>query len=113
VSEVDIHPNFNYTFLDYDASILTLGKWIDFDASRQPIALPMFAEPLLEGYFVMTSGFGLTQNENESMTDLRMVELRIVNHAKCSEAYADEGGITSRMICATAAGKDSCDGGEF
>lgn len=112
VSKVDEHPLFDPYLLDYDASILTLLNFIEYDKFRQPIRLPYFGEQKRLGSIVATSGWGLTFNANESDTSLRIAELRISSRPECHQAYIEDGGITSRMICAYAEGRDSCSGGE-
>jgi hypothetical protein len=109
-----MHPNFNAELLDYDAAILTLRNLIRYDATKQPIRLPFLNEVLPTGNVVATSGWGMTQNSNESTLALRLVELTVTNQLACHNLYIDDGGgITPRMVCAGAEGKDSCDGGEL
>ncbi|KAG5674606.1 hypothetical protein PVAND_004560 [Polypedilum vanderplanki] len=110
VSKIDIHPQYNRTLLDYDAAILTLRNLIKYDATRQAIQLPFLNEVIPEGTAVITSGWGLTQNFNESSYVLRMVELKVTNQAQCNIIFLGDGGITTRMLCAGADGKDSCEG---
>lgn len=113
ITNIFEHPKFDPNLLDYDACIIKVFNQIHFDKFRQPIQLPYFGEPTPEGSLVSTSGWGLTMNSNESNLSLRNVELRISNRTLCNEAYIRDGGISNRMICAYAEGKDSCSGGNF
>lgn len=113
VSKIDEHPKFDPMLLDYDASILTLLNVIEYDQYRQPVKLPYFAEPTALGSIVATSGWGATNNPNESNTNLRIAELRISDQEACNQAYIEDGGVTKRMICAYTKGRDSCSGGEL
>ncbi|KAG5674607.1 hypothetical protein PVAND_004561 [Polypedilum vanderplanki] len=110
VSRIDIHPLWNPNLYDYDAAILTLRNLIRYDASRQAIQLPFLNEVIFVGTDVATSGWGLTQNDNESRDNLRMVELKVVNQILCNNAHLKDGGVTLRMVCAAADNKDSCNG---
>lgn len=112
ISSVVEHPRFDTSLLDYDATILKISNQIFFDKFRQPILLPFFGEETVLDSIVATSGWGLTLNDQESNLSLRNVELRISNRTQCHEAYIGDGGITSRMICAYAKGRDSCSGGK-
>lgn len=112
VSKIIEHPRFDPSILDYDATILTLSNLIEYDRFRQPIRLPYFGEKTKVGSIVATSGWGLTLNANETSTSLRIAELRISLQSECHEAYIDDGGVTVRMICAYAPGRDSCSGGK-
>lgn len=113
VSKISEHPRYDPAILDYDASILTLMNLIEYDKFRQPIRLPFFGEKTMVGSIVATSGWGLTLNANETNTSLRIAELRISLQSECNEAFIEDGGVTSRMICAYAQGRDSCSGGEL
>lgn len=111
VSKIDEHPQFDPMLLDYDASILTLLNPIEYDKFRQPIRLPYFGEPTLLGSLVATSGWGLTLNVTQISNYLRIAELKISDYDECHQAYIEDGGITTRMICAYTEGRDSCSGG--
>jgi len=111
ISRFLIHPQFNRNLLDYDVSLLQLKTSIEIDNwTKKVIPLPLFGEVLPEGTAVVVSGWGLTQNPTESNLYLRAVILNIMNQQECNRQYANEGGITIRMVCASAANKDSCNG---
>jgi hypothetical protein len=106
-----MHPQFYPDLLDYDAAILTLRNLIRYDTARRAIQLPFTNEVFPVGLAVITNGWGLTQNENETSLYLRQVELKVTSQRECNTLYIDDGGVTSRMICAGADAKDSCKGG--
>ncbi|XP_070495290.1 trypsin-3-like [Chironomus tepperi] len=105
----DIHPLYDDFLLDYDAVIFTLINYIKFDSLRKPIKLPYLNEPFLTGNPVTTSGWGTTENQTSSNV-LLMIELKIADEVKCFNAHEADGGITTKMICAEAISKDSCNG---
>ena len=90
---------------------MTLRKNIKFDTLRKAIKLPFLNEAITVGTFVTTSGWGLTGNDSLPSSVLRMVELRIFDQVECYKIHLEKGGITTRMVCAAATSKDSCDGG--
>ncbi|KAL7039710.1 hypothetical protein ACKWTF_000078 [Chironomus riparius] len=110
VSCVDIHPKYDNSLLDYDAAILTLRKNIIFDSFRKAIKLPFLNQAIPVGTYVTTSGWGLTGNNSIPSSVLRMVELKIFDQVECFKIHLEKGGITTRMVCAAATSKDSCDG---
>lgn len=105
------HPDYNSATIDFDYSILGLQKPLEYSSSIQPIALPD-DNNILDGAYCRVSGWGNTQNANESPLSLRAVNVPIVNQTDCHEAYARFGGVTERMICAGYPGgmKDACQG---
>lgn len=108
---MDIHPKYDNSLLDYDAAILTLRKNIIFDSFRKAIKLPFLNQAIPVGTYVTTSGWGLTGNDSIPSSVLRMVELKIFDQVECFKIHLEKGGITTRMVCAAATSKDSCDGG--
>ncbi|XP_070495291.1 trypsin-3-like [Chironomus tepperi] len=110
VGRVDIHPKYDNSLLDYDAAILTLQQNIQFDTLKKPIRLPFLNQALPTGTYVTTSGWGLTGDGVLASSVLRMVELRVTDQVECYKIYQEDGGITTRMVCAGAISKDSCDG---
>lgn len=112
ISRVDIHPKYDSSLLDYDAALLTLQKNMKFNIFKRAISLPFVNEAIPIGTYVITSGWGLTGNDSMPSSVLRMVELRVFDQVECHKIHQEKGGITTRMVCAAAKTKDSCDGGE-
>ncbi|XP_055838591.1 trypsin-1 [Episyrphus balteatus] len=106
------HEKFNYSSVDYDFSLLELSEEIEFDETMKAVSLPETEEAFMDGDMCRVSGWGNTQNENESRTSLREAEVPIFNHELCSEKYKKFGGVTDRMLCAgfIEGGKDACQG---
>lgn len=76
--------------------------------TKAPIELPELNEPIFEGMEVFVTGWGATQSLNESNRFLRGVTVSIFNQEKCENIFKYDGGISDRMVCAAAPGKDSC-----
>ncbi|XP_055308748.1 trypsin-7-like [Sitodiplosis mosellana] len=102
------HPNFNSTSTNFDFALLKLAESLKFTDKIQPIALLNADAVVEDGTPSLVTGWGLTQNPNESNEGLRGVIVPIVNQEYCKSLY--EGGITDQMICAgyDEGGKDSC-----
>jgi hypothetical protein len=95
---------------DYDISIVLLVHPVHLDGVTTTAAvLPTEHAPIPEGLKVMTSGWGSTQNADESDRFLRAVEVTTLNQLACAKAYRPQGiRITGQMVCASDKGKDSC-----
>lgn len=108
---VHVHPFFNSDTFDFDVALMLLNSTIIMDGVKKKIIqMPFFGAPVFPQTEVIVSGWGETQNVNESNEVLRSVSLKVMSHAECNKLYASEGGITLRMVCAFADGKDSCIG---
>lgn len=79
-----------------------------FSPSKAKIALPLQNEPVPVGSLSLISGWGRFSYGGGSPISLRAAKVNIVNQALCNRAY--NGGITTRMLCAAAKGKDACQG---
>jgi trypsin len=113
VKRIIQHPNFSFSTIDFDYSIMELEEPIEFDETKQPIKLPSQDQKFEDNRDTFTCGFGNTQNINESRNQLRYVSVPIFNQAKCSKAYEEiDALVTSRMICAgfEKGQKDACQG---
>jgi trypsin len=112
VRAIHEHPNYSPRNLDFDFSILRLQSPVLFSNSIRPILLPNLHEEFEDGLAVVTSGWGLTHNVNETRRQLRKVEVPIFNQRQCEIAYSSVNAVTERMICAgyEEGGKDACQG---
>jgi hypothetical protein len=74
------------------------------------LALLKQNETVKDGALCQVSGWGNTQNSNESKVVVRAAMVPYVNQQEWDDAYADFGGITDRMICVgfREGGKDAC-----
>lgn len=107
------HPDFTFLTIDYDFSLLELATNITFDSTKQPIKLPRQNKQYADDTPALVTGWGNTQNVDESRDRLRAAIVPIVNQEDCSNAYSAFGGVTDRMICAgllVEGGKDACQG---
>jgi Trypsin len=103
------HPYFNSYTYDYDFALLRLSRLIVLNGvSKAIIPLPKLNEPIADSTFVLVSGWGSTRSPTESNQVLRGVIISTMNQDKCNQIYRYDGGVTRQMVCAAAAGKDSC-----
>lgn len=99
VKRFSAHPKFKPQLLDFDFALLELSTPLKFSDTIRSIPLPDFGDAAIEnGTRCLVSGWGETQNTNESDVVLRGAEVPIVGQKKCNRVY--EGKITTRMICA-------------
>jgi trypsin len=103
-----VHYNYNPSSSDYDFAILHLSRSLSFSNSIQSIALPSEYEGLPDGTPVLISGWGTTSTGGSTSQTLLATYVYTVNQGTCNNNYY--GQITSRMFCAAAPGKDSCQG---
>lgn len=105
VIDEKIHPGYDECTAENDVMVLTLAK----PSSFAPVFLDDGSEDLCDGIDVTVMGWGATREDGRSSNVLLEVEVDIINHEECEEAYSDHE-ITSDMICAARLGKDSCQG---
>lgn len=109
VATVINHPSFNTYSFDFDFALLKLSSLIKLDGKTKAIIpLPTGNQAIADNTAVSITGWGETQNSKESNKVLRSVIVPTINQAKCDNIYYFDGGVTSRMVCAGSAGKDSC-----
>lgn len=112
VSRVIPHPKFSSTTLDFDFKLIELLLPLIFNDKQQKIELAKSENAYDVGEDVLTSGFGLTQNEKESNEFLRGVIVTTRNKTTCEKAYGSM--ITDNMFCAgSEKGQDSCQVNNF
>lgn len=79
---------------------MRLEESLEFSPKIQAIALPEQDEVVEDDTLCLVTGWGNTQNVEESREKLRAAFVPSVNQTKCIESYENFGGITDRMICA-------------
>lgn len=106
------HPSYDPSTIDYDFSLLELAEELQLNTKLGMVTLPEQDELVEDGTLCRVSGWGSTQNSQESSRYLRAANVPSVNQEECKAAYANFGGITSRMLCAgyKHGGKDACQG---
>jgi|ERR1719414_596935 len=107
LSAITDHPGYNSNTLDNDFSILTLSQPVTFSQSVSPACLPGGSQDYA-GQVATVSGWGTLSSGGNQPTVLNDVQVTVKSNTECNSAYG--GGITSNMICAADAGKDSCQG---
>nr|ACF72874.2 trypsin [Ochlerotatus taeniorhynchus] len=112
IKSVNPHPLYDSDNINYDFSLLELTESIGFSRSVQAIRLPEADESVADGSMCTVSGWGSTQNYDESNILLRAVNVPSYNQEECKKALASIATVTEQMICAgyAAGGKDSCQG---
>lgn len=112
VEKILQHEKFDYSKIDFDFSLLKLAEPLTFSKQISPIALPSQDEPVEDDSLCFVTGWGNTQNSQESRDKLRAAFVPSVNQEECNTAYESFGGVTDRMICAgyKVGGKDACQG---
>jgi trypsin len=108
VTDIWIHPSWNSSALQNDASVLTLDA--SLTEAPLPIAGPDDGALYAEGATSTVLGWGTTESGSTSDT-LRKVDVPVVSDAACTGSYADQYDAAS-MVCAglPEGGKDSCQG---
>jgi trypsin len=112
VKRVVRHEKYDPQTIDFDFTLLELAEELEFDDLKQKVALPEQDEPVKDGTLCEVTGWGDTQNPQESGDVLRVAEVPAVNQKDCFKAYSMYGGVTDRMLCAgyEKGGKDACQG---
>lgn len=100
IEQLFMHHMYNQTRLfDFDFGLIKLKKNLRFNKKVRAIAFSQFGDSeVSNGTKCLVSGWGQTQNPNESNQKLRAAEVPIVDHELCNQSYG--GRITARMICA-------------
>lgn len=113
VQKIYVHSSFNGWNNDNDIALLELASAAQETEQVRPIAIvngttdaPLYAP----GKAATVTGWGALSEGGFAADTLQKVELPIVEHQTCAEAYS--GGITENMLCAgyPEGGKDSCQG---
>ncbi|XP_012386524.2 mannan-binding lectin serine protease 1 isoform X3 [Dasypus novemcinctus] len=110
VKHIIIHPLYNPNTFENDVGLVELSKNAVLNDFVMPICLP--EGPAQEGAVVIVSGWGkqFLQRFPETLME---IEIPIVDHRTCQEAYASlKKKVTGDMICAgeKEGGKDACAG---
>ncbi|XP_066096994.1 mannan-binding lectin serine protease 1 isoform X2 [Saccopteryx bilineata] len=110
VKHVFLHPLYNPSTFENDVALVELSKGLVLNDFVMPICLP--DKPQEEGAMVIVSGWGkqFLQRFPETLME---IEIPIVDHHTCQEAYSSlKKNVTRDMICAgeKEGGKDACAG---
>lgn len=103
-----VHPDYDLSRLDYDVALLELATDADLPA------MPIYMNPDVPAVGTMATvvGWGITEESDTVVNDLREIEVPIISNETCNDPESYNGIITSNMMCAGYAegGRDACNG---
>jgi secreted trypsin-like serine protease len=113
VDRIIRHINFSQRTLDNDVAILTLNTPapIGTNPNVKQACLPS-GNSLFEERSAIVAGWGSLKFGGHQPKELYSVNVKVWNNHNCHANYGAQapGGITSRMLCASLPGQDSCQG---
>jgi len=113
ISEIHVHPDYNYNLDINDLALLKLDKAVN---NINPVLLPgasYDAFTIAAGTQTTVLGWGITQDYADNKVILRKVEVPIIDQIICSKSMAKNYiSIEESMLCAgyPEGGKDACSG---
>ena len=94
VSSIENHPDFLYSTLAYDVSILTLANRITFSPTASPVCLPAVPDDLLypdyTGTVATVTGWGETGTGGGGSPYLQEADVTVTSNEECGIAYPKE-----------------------
>lgn len=115
ISQIKEHGSYNDRTTDYDFSLLKTTSTLDFAAypNIRPACLPLAgSSETYTDWMATVTGWGTLASDGDTSNKLREVDVKVISNSACKSAYGSS--ITSRMLCASAAGgkggKDACQG---
>lgn len=109
VKKINSHNSFNSDTFDYDCAVVELSRALTYGVGVQPVRLPQSSTVIVNGQNGVATGWGLTTNDGDLANVLQVVTVPLITTATCQSNYYGSA-ISARMICAGAAGKDTCTG---
>lgn len=107
-ARIIVHPEFNPKTFKNDIGLIELDGRVSFGESVAPACLPHDNQLManktpttLEGQLAWVIGFGQTSYNGRTSDQLRQVDLKIFEQAKCKRAFAHLTRITSEYVCAS------------
>ncbi|KAJ8687700.1 hypothetical protein QAD02_023494 [Eretmocerus hayati] len=97
IAEIIIHENFN-SYLENDIALMKVNEPFIFDESRQPVGLFNQTKPIQPGILANMSGWGVSEDNRSS--ELRAIQVPIVDQEICNIVYSEIGGLGEARICA-------------
>ena len=91
VSSIRNHYLFDYSSLNYDISILTLGSLLTFSSTVSPVCLPSLPSdswyPDYAGQVATVTGWGNTASAGAASNTLQEVQVTVISNQNCSDKY--------------------------
>lgn len=107
VSHVYTHPNYRHPY--YDAALLRLSGPVAGTADHvRPVCLPQSPDRYMPGTKTLVAGWGRVHTHGPFSSTPNEVYLNVVRSELCSRRY--NGSSVQGLICASAKGRDICDG---
>lgn len=108
-THVFVHPNYNADTMMNDVAVIRVSPPFTFTSTFYAAARIQSKPPT--NYNCSVAGWGTTANKGDPSSFLRRVNVSVIDHTRCNNAYQIEINANG-MICAgtDAGGKDSCQG---
>ncbi|EDX09046.1 trypsin beta [Drosophila simulans] len=108
VSSIHVAPKFTSKKMNMDAALLKLNQSLT-GTNIGTISMANYRPKA--GSRVRIAGWGVTKEGGTTASKtLQTAQIRVVRQQKCRKDYRGQATITKYMLCARAAGKDSCSG---
>ncbi|TRY57386.1 hypothetical protein DNTS_024966, partial [Danionella cerebrum] len=110
VKQIIVNDHYDETTKDNDIALLKLSTPA---STIQPICLPVIGQTFTPGQRCWTTGFGVTTQGADSISDSLMeVPINLIDSTVCNRPSVYNNQITKNMLCAgdLGGGKDSCQG---
>jgi secreted trypsin-like serine protease len=110
VAQIIVHPSYNASTYNNDLALFKLSSAVTLNSRVQLVTLERSNTGLTAGVSTIVTGWGTTSSGGSTSTTLRQVTVPIVSNTTCNSSSSYAGDVTSNMLCAGSAGKDSCQG---
>ncbi|XP_018018851.1 proclotting enzyme isoform X2 [Hyalella azteca] len=111
VTTIYTHHLYDPVTNNNDIAIIHLNKTVRISARLLPVCLPSSALPQYGNKEAVVTGWGATSSGGPSSSTLLEVTVPVLTQKHCQQRTGYQPSeITSRMLCAGAAGLDSCQG---
>ncbi|XP_043650226.1 trypsin delta [Drosophila teissieri] len=108
VSSIHVAPKFTTKKMNMDAALLKLNQTL---TGTNIATISMGSYRPKAGSRVRIAGWGVTKEGGTTASKtLQTAQVKVVKQKKCRNDYRGQATITKYMLCARAAGKDSCSG---
>ncbi|KAJ8736114.1 hypothetical protein PYW08_006770 [Mythimna loreyi] len=111
VNQIISHPQFSMNTKDHDVAVLRAVGTFSFNNNVRAASIAGSNYHLADNQALWAAGYGTTSYGGPPSTQLRHVELRVINQATCRNNYATQGIVISdNMLCSgwPNGGRDMC-----